>query len=257
MAAPAQRNGSSDAAAPPARRTPRPDRSPRYRPFARLPRSHSSKPDATSPVRRSAPCAAAPRGRWRTRSWGGPCGRAPRSTARRAARAAATSACQSSRFSIGPAFRFQPRAIHPGTHSRMPFDQVLRVGDDQHAEPLALPAEELEHGVAPAQRHPVVGGGGRVEVEVAPLDAARWVRASIRPPRAARVVALAAVAEAALVEVERRRPGSPDHLEAVDLVEPEGQLLAGHRQPADRAPRGGPSVVTRRATTMYSVPAAR
>ena len=55
--------------------------------------------------------------------------------------------------------------------------------------------------MATAQRHAVVGGGGRVDEEVAPLDSTGGADLD-EAAAAARIVAFAAVAQTALIEME-------------------------------------------------------
>ena len=121
----------------------------------------------------------------------------------------ASSAFQSSRFSIGPSLRLQPRADPARDPFAHALHEVLRVGHDQHPEPGALLRQELQRRDGAGQRHPVVGGGRGADVEVPPLDPAVAAPRLDQPAAAARVLALAAVAEAALVEVQDRDAAHP------------------------------------------------
>ena len=90
-------------------------------PLARLASSHSSNPDSTIPsdVRCSFAASTA-----RSLAYSFlACPLCPRTQVHwtSCSRELASSAFQSSRFSIGPSFRFHPRAAQPGTHSRMPL----------------------------------------------------------------------------------------------------------------------------------------
>ena len=86
--------------------------------------------------------------------------------------AAATRACQSSRFSIGPAFRFQPRA----TPVREPIRESPEPGTPSPTRSGrgggALPGHQLEAAMAPGERHLVVGGVRPAQVEIT-LDEGR------------------------------------------------------------------------------------
>ena len=131
------------------------------RPLAREPLAEAR---GHAPVRRdAAPAPPSPRGRWRTRSSRDPL--CPRTqvhctSCRRAARDAG--AFQSSRFSIGPSFRVQPRTTQPVTHSRMPLTRYWESDTMSDLEPGAFPGQELERRGRAGERHPVVGRGGRV-----------------------------------------------------------------------------------------------
>ena len=110
-----------------------------------------------------------------------------------------------------PELQVLDRAALPGPAPRSPGvhpladtpHQVLGVGDHQRLEPRALPAQDLERPGRPHERHPVVGRGGLVQVEVAPLDSATRTRADFDEPGAAsRVLSLPTVAQAALVQMQ-------------------------------------------------------
>ena len=75
---------------------------------------------------------------------------------------------------------------------------------------------------------------GAHDVEVAALDSRLALRASISPPPPPGFSPSRPLPRQLSSRWTIAATGSLDHLEAVDLVEAERQLLAGHRQPADQ-----------------------
>jgi hypothetical protein len=65
-----------------------------------------------------------------------------------------------------------------------------------------LGGKELQGRRGAGEGHPVIGGRGRADVHIPPLNAAAPAPGLDEPAAAARVLALAAVAQAALVEVQ-------------------------------------------------------
>src|SRR5690606_20784745 len=81
-----------------------------------------------------------------------------------------------------------------------PLHQVLRVGDDQRAHPVALLAEQGECGDCAGERHLVVGRRGRMAAEIAAADAPRGAHLDQAASPTGIVTGLA-VAEARFIEM--------------------------------------------------------
>src|SRR5688572_13992515 len=147
----------------------------------------------------------------------------------------------------GPASGLPARSPEP--HA---FDQILRVRDHQDSQPCTLRAEKLERRRGTDQGHAIVRGSAGRAVEVPALDAGAGPGFN-QAPVSTLILSLSSIAQAALVQVHHRDTA---HSMTWKLSISWSRKVRSSPVIGSRPIRTSsrPSVVTRSATTIYSVP---